>query len=222
MQTSLANRQFFEIWADKAVEQWRILLGIAIAVLVAVAVAGLVGSIKSKKEIAATNALYEAQTAAHKAVAEKKYDQAEGVLNAMIQAHPGTRGAFEAELQLGDIWMEAANFDKAAAAYQHAASESSDPFSKLLATYSVGVAHESAGKLDQAVKSYEEALGMSGSDFLKPELLMAEARCLEGLKQNQKAIEIYKQVQEKFSTRAYYSGAASAFEKQLAAEGAAK
>ena len=46
---------------------------------------------------------------------------------------------------------------------------------------------------------------------------MAQARCYEALNQGKKAIEIYKTVQEKYSTRAYYSGAASAFEKQLSA-----
>ena len=85
----------------------------------------------------------------------------------------------------------------------------------MLSHYTLGVAKETAGKLQEAVAEYEDALKAQGSDALRPEILMAQARCFEALKQPAKAIELYKTVQEKFATRSYYSGAASAFEKQL-------
>jgi hypothetical protein len=72
------------------------------------------------------------------------------------------------------------------------------------------------------VKAYGDALNISGSDFLRPEILMAQARCYEALHQAAKAIEIYKTVQDKYATRSYYSGAASAFEKQLSGGADAK
>ncbi|MGZ3702291.1 MAG: tetratricopeptide repeat protein [Bdellovibrionota bacterium] len=203
---------------EKVAEQWKILGAVLGVVLVAVAAIGISNEVHSRHELAGTNALYDAQTAAHKAVAEKKFDQAEQIYSAMIDQHSGTRAAFEAELQLGDIWMDAGNYDKAVTYYQKAAAESADPFSKLLATYTIGIAKESAGKFDEAVKSYEDALAINGSDFLRPEVLMAQARCLEALNQGKKAIEIYKTVEDKYASRAYYSGAASAFEKQLSAK----
>lgn len=213
----MSKQNLFEAWAEKIAEQWRVLGALVAAVLVVIAGMGIVNSMRAKQELAATNALYEAQTAAHKAVAEKNFDAAEQAYTGLLANHKGTRAAFEGELQLGDMWMDAANYDKAIAHYQQAAGQSKDSFSKLLATYTIGIAQESAGKLSEAVKSYDDALATAGSDFLRPEILMAQARCYEALKQPQKAIELYKTVQEKFATRAYYSGAASAFEKQLAA-----
>jgi tetratricopeptide (TPR) repeat protein len=207
----------WEAFAEKAAEQWKLLLGLVVAVLAVIAAMGLMNSIHARKELAASNSLYEAQVAAHKAVADKKYDVAEQAYASVIDAHKGTRAAFEAELLAGDMLMDAGSYEKAAGYYQHAVSDATDPFSKLLAIYTIGTAKESAGKYDEAVKAYEEALSTAGSDFLRPELLMAEARCYEALNQPKKAIEIYKTVQEKYASRSYYSGAASAYEKQLSA-----
>jgi len=217
MEKALFSLNAFESYAEKAAEQWKLLLGLVVAVLAVVGAMGLMNSLHARKELETTNSLYQAQMAAQKAVADKKYDQAEQAFATVISAHGGTRAAFEAELLTGDMWVDAGNYEKAVGFYQKAASDSTDPFSKLLATYTIGTARESAGKYDEAVKAYEAALNTAGSDFLRPELLMAEARCYEALNQPKKAIEIYKTVEEKFAARSYYSGAASAFEKQLSA-----
>jgi TolA-binding protein len=47
---------------------------------------------------------------------------------------------------------------------------------------------------------------------------MAQGRCYESMNQNEKAIAVYKAVEEKYPNRTYYSGAASAYEKQLKAK----
>ena len=211
-------KPLFEAWAEKAAEQWKLILGVVGVVLLVVAGVGIANELRSRRELAATNALYDAQMAARKDVAEKRLDQAGQVYEAMIEQHKGTRAAFEAELQLGDIWMDSGNYDKAVTYYQKAVTETNDPFSRLLSTYTIGIARESGGKLEEAVKAYGEALSFPGSDFLRPEILMAQARCYEALNQGQKAIEIYKTVEEKYASRSYYSGAAAAFEKQLSAK----
>ena len=54
---------------------------------------------------------------------DKKYDEAEKAFAAMIDAHKGTRAAFEAELQAGDVWMDAGNYDKAGTFYAAAAAD---------------------------------------------------------------------------------------------------
>lgn len=203
---------------EKLTDQWKVFAGVIAVVLVAVAAVGIAGELKAKREREANSALYEAQVAARKAAGEKKFEEAEKALSAVAEKHKGTRAAFEAELMSGDQWMDAGNYDKAVAHYQAAAQQAGDSFSKLLAAYTVGIAKESAGKLDEAVKAYEDALNVQGSDFLRPEILMAQARCYEALKNPKKAIEIYKNVQEKYASRSYYSGAASAFEKQLSAK----
>lgn len=205
-----------EVLVEKIAEQWKLLAAALVLVLVVMAGLGISNEMHSRREMAATNALYEAQIEARKA--DKKPEVAEQAFQKVIDGHKGTRAAFEAELQAGDAWIDAANYEKAAAHYQKAADESSDSFSKLLAIYNVGIARESAGKPEEAVKAYEQALAITGSDFLRPEILMAQARCYEALNQNAKAIEIYKTVEERFASRSYYSGAASAFEKQLSAK----
>ncbi len=208
----------FEKAVEKVADQWKIVASLLGLALVAVALYGVMNEARARKDREATNLLYDAQIAARKAVSEKKFEDAEKAYTPLLEKHKGTRAAFEAELQLGDIWMDAGNFDKAVAHYQKGAGLASDSFSRLLATYTIGIARESAGKLEEAVKAYEEALSIQGSDFLRPEILMAQARCFEALNQAKKAIEIYKTVQDKYATRSYYSGAASAYEKQLSAK----
>ena len=210
------SKPMMEVWAEKTAEQWKLIAGAVALVLLVMAGLGISNEMRSRREMAATNALYEAQIEARKA--EKNTEMAEQAFQKVIDQHKGTRAAFEAELQAGDAWIDAANYEKASAHYQKAADESSEPFSKLLAIYNVGIARESSGKPEEAVKAYEQALASTGSEFLRPEILMAQARCYEALNQTAKAIEIYKTVEEKFASRSYYSGAASAFEKQLSAK----
>lgn len=199
-------------------ERWQLFVAVLGAALVILAAAGVWKEYQSRRGREATNALFEAQVVARKAASDKKLDEAEKAYQAVLEKFSGTRAAYEAELQMGDLWVEAGSLEKAIPRYEGAVKAARDSFSRLLAIYALGIAKESSGKVEEAVASYEEALKVSGSDFLRPELLMAQARCYEALGQPQKAIEVYKTVQEKFASRSYYSGAASAFEKQLAAK----
>ncbi len=204
-------------YVDEIAKHWKILAAALGTVLVVLAVVGLWRDMQNRKNREATNFLYEAQTLARKSVEAKQPEEAVKAFASLLEKYPGTRAAFEARLQAGDIWMDAGNFEKAAESYQAAVKDASDSFGKVLSYYTLGVAHETAGKLQEAVNSYDEALKLQGSDFLRPEILMAQARCFEALKQPAKAIEIYKTVQDKFASRSYYSGAASVYEKQLSA-----
>ncbi len=204
--------------AEKLTEYWKPIAAAAVLVVVAIALLGVWNELRARKDREATNALYEAQVVARKLVDAKNFEEAEKTFAPLIEKFSGTRAAFEAELQVGDIWMDAGNFPRATEHYNRAANMTKDPFSRLLAQYNIGVAAETAGKPQEAVAAYESALGVQGSEFLRPEILMAQARCYEALNQAAKAIEIYKTVQEKYSTRAYYSGAASAYEKLLSAK----
>lgn len=204
--------------ADMIAKQWKVLAGAAGAVVVILAIVGVWNEVKSRRDKEATDRFYDAQLIARKAADQKNFEGAEAAYQPLLEKYKGSRPAYEAELQLGDIWMDAGNTDKAIQHYEAAMKSASDPFSKLLGHYTLGVAKESAGKLQDAVAEYESALKAQGSDFLRPEILMAQARCFEALQQPAKAIELYKTVQEKFASRSYYSGAASAYEKQLSAK----
>lgn len=188
------------------------------AVILAVLVVGLWQDQKSRKNEQATNALYDIQIQARELVAQKKFAEAEKAFDPIFEKYNGSRAAFEARLQIGDILMDQKNYSEASKRYEQAAALASDTFSKVLAQYSVGIARESAGQFQEAINGYEEALKNQGSEFLRPEILMAQGRCYESMNQNEKAIAVYKMVEEKYPNRTYYSGAASAYEKQLKAK----
>lgn len=205
-------------FSDTLADNWKLLLATIVAALVVISGIGMWKERGANRELAATNALYDAQLKAKDLVAAKQPDEAEKSFDKLLADYPASRAAYEAELQIGDFWMEAKNFDKATAHYKKATQLGKDSFSKILALYNLGIAQESAGKFKEAVDTYEQTVKADGSDFLRPEVLMAQARCFEALKENEKAIAVYKTVQEKFAARTYYSSAASAFEKQLAAK----
>jgi tetratricopeptide (TPR) repeat protein len=202
--------EFFE-------ENWRLLAGVVGALAVILAVAGFVNEQRKQKEREATNLLYEVQAKARALAAENRLQDAEAAFAPLLEKFPKSRAAYEGSLQLGDLWMDSGDFDKAVAQYERAAGIARDSFSRLLARYNLGIARETAGHFQEAVSSYEEALKTEGSDFLRPEILMAMARCLEALQQIPRAVEIYQEIQREFASRSFYSGAASAFEKQLTA-----
>ncbi len=214
----MQEKSAFDTISDKLTEQWKLLAAIVGTALLVLALVVAWTERRARIDRDATNLLYEIQSNSRKLVAEKKLDEAEKLFAPLLEKYKNTRAAFEAELQIGDIWMDGGNYELAATHYRNAVASTADPFSRLLANYNIGVAKETAGKCGDAVSAYDSALGIQGSDFLRPEILMAQARCYEVLNQTKKAIEIYKIVQEKYSGRAYYSGAASAYEKQLSAK----
>lgn len=205
----------FEQAAEKLLQFWKpIAAVIGVLIVTAIAYAGF-HEWKARQDRVAFDALFESQVSSRAFVAQKKYEEAEQAFAPVIQKHKGTRAAYEAELQIGDLWMDVGNYEKAAAHYEAAANSAPDPFSRLLANYDIGIAKETAGKPADAVAAYETALNVPGSDSLRAEIMMAQARCYEAMNQAQKAIDLYKTIAEKFSNRAYYSGAASAYEKML-------
>ena len=196
-------------------KNWKALAAACGAILLLALVVGVWKSREAERDRAASNLLYEIQAQSKSLIASKKYAEAEKMFDPLFEKYSGTRAAFEAQLQMGDLWMDAESYPEAVKRYEKAADIAKDPFSKVLVRYNLGIAKESAGQFQEAVVSYEDALSTKGSEFLRPEILMAEARCYEALNQVAKAVGIYKTVQEKYAAKTYYSGAASAFEKQL-------
>lgn len=205
-------------FSELMAQQWKLLAGVVAAAILVIVGIGIWKDRAAKREAAATNLLYETQVTARNLAAQNKMEEATKAYDPLFEKFPKSRAAYEGHLQIGDIWMDARNFENASKYYEMATHSAPDTFSRLLAQYNLGIAQETSGQLQQAVATYETALKNAGSDFLRPELLMAQARCYEALGQPDKAIEVYKMVQEKFATRTYYSGAASAFEKQLSSK----
>lgn len=197
---------------------WKPLAGLMIAVLVVVGAVGAWMEMGKSREKNAAEALYQASSKARELAEKKDFAGAAGQYDGLFQKYPKSRAAYEGALQVGDFWMEAKEFDKAVAEYRKAAGIGSDAFSRTLAVYNEGIAQELAGKFKEAAATYEQVLKGETADFLRPEIMMAQARCYEAIQDFANAIAVYKNVQTQYASRSYYSAAASAFEKQLASK----
>lgn len=200
---------------DFFVDNWKAVAGVIGALIVVLAGYGIWNERSQAREAQATNALYEAQKSARELADQKKIPEADAALGKVAEEYSGTRAAFEAAIQAGDLYMDAGTFPQAVQRYDQAANAAKDPFSKVLARYNLGIAKESAGQYQEAVAAYDDALNAKGSDFLKPEILMAQARCYESLGQAPKALAIYQEVQKNYAGNTYYSGAAAGFASKL-------
>ncbi len=194
-------------------DNWKPLAALVVVIAVALGAYGWWSDYSSGRERLATNLLYEAQLKSR--LHPQDFAQAEQAFQPLLEKYPASRAAFEAHLQMGDMRTEAGNYAEAITHYKKAAGIAKDAFAQLLVEYTLGVALESSGNWQEAAVRYEKALSVANTDFLRPELLLAQARCYEALQQPGKAVQIYKQIQEKFATNAYYNGAAAAFEKRL-------
>lgn len=202
-------------WEELVEKNFKAILAAVAVILVLVGFGFLWTDHAAKQEKAADALFYQAQTKARALALEKKPEEAVHSFDDLKAKFAGSRATYEAELQIGDIWMDAAKPEEASKSYESAIQLSKDPFSKILAHYSLGISLESAGKYQLAVDTYEKIAKEKKFDFLQPEILMAMARCHEKLNQKELAIGLYKEIQEKFSTRTFYSGAASVYEKNL-------
>lgn len=194
---------------------WKLILGLVAALCVVTGGWGVWRERAKSQELAATNMLFELQEQVRPLVEAKKLKEAEEKMSAVWTKYPSTRAAFEAQLQMGDHWMDAASYAEASKLYEMSAKVAKDSFSQVLAKYNMAIAVESAGKFQEAAQLYEEVQKLQGSDFLKPELMMAQARCLESASNVAKAVEVYQKIQKDFANRTFYSSAAAAFERLL-------
>lgn len=197
-------------------KNWKFMAGLVGVLVIGLVIAGGWSERRKARERAASELLFEVQNTAQPLLASKKNQEAERLFEPVFEKFPGSRAAYEAALQLGDMWMDAGSYAEAVKRYDQAVGLAKDSFSTLLARYNLGIARESAGQYQEAVNDYDQALKVKGADFLRPEILMAQARCYESLKQGDKAAQVYQEIQAKFGERSsYYKGAASAFERQL-------
>ena len=204
------NTETFTNWVGA---NFKIIIAGFVAIALAAGLWGLMRSQGMAKERKAANALYDATQKANTLVNEKKFAEAVAVYKELAASFPKTRAGFDAVLRMGDIWSDSGNLEEAIKQYEEAIKTAPDAFSRSLAEYNVGVAYENSGKYAEAAAKYESA--MKASEAMKPELLLAQARCYEKLGQKPKALELYKTLQEKFANKGYYSGAAAASAARL-------
>lgn len=114
-------------------------------------------------------------------------------LKALEQDYGKTRPAFDARLKLGDLYFQHGAFDKALPWYKKAAETAPGHFEKTLALSSLAYLNENAGKLNEAIQSYQQAIDI-GEVSLKGDLLLGLARCYEAIHDSAKARSIYDKI----------------------------
>lgn len=187
-------------------------LGIAmVALIVALGTYGVVRDRKQTHERQASSLLYTVRKDIQQDINVRAFDKVLAKFQPLFDKYPQTRAAFEAQMVIGDMWMDGGDNEKAAAAYRRGYEMSPDAFSRLLAKYNEALAMEQGKLFAKAENAYNEALGINGSDFLRPEILMAKARCLEAQKRFDEARKLYIELRDKFSDRGFYANAAEAF-----------
>lgn len=118
-------------------------------------------------------------------------------IQALVQQHAGTRAAYEAQLQLGGLYLEHANAEKAVPWFEKAVKSAPNPYEKTVALSAQAHALEDLGRHQDALQAYQSALEFGEAQF-KGQLLLAMARMHELLKDTAKARSTYDQIITQF------------------------
>ena len=100
-------------------------------------------------------------------------------IEAVTQAYPNTRPAYEGMMVLGKLYLDHGQPEKAVTWFQKA-TENSSSLDKALAWSSVGYAQENLAKYKEAIAAYDQALNQ-GEAVIKGDLLMGKARSYQAI-----------------------------------------
>jgi predicted negative regulator of RcsB-dependent stress response len=114
-------------------------------------------------------------------------------LKAVGEKHKGTSPGFQAEMMLGNLYLDHGSAVDAIPHYLVAAENPPGDLEKMSAYFTLAQAQESAGKCNDAVGSVDRALN-TGNASLKGDLLMTQARCYETLNDSAKAKAAYERI----------------------------
>lgn len=108
----------------------------------------------------------------------------------------GTRAAYEAQLVLGNLYFDHGDAARAAKAFESSVGSAPSAQEKAMAYSAQGRALENGGKYAEALTAYSQALGIikDSSQAIQGELLLAQGRCYELLKDTVKARSVYDQI----------------------------
>ncbi|MFQ5900206.1 MAG: tetratricopeptide repeat protein [Thermodesulfobacteriota bacterium] len=116
----------------------------------------------------------------------KDYEKTVTLFKEVVSSYPKSKVMPLAYLFLGDIYYQTGEYDDALNSYSHILKgDYDDNDIKTIALYSTGKTLESMGKLDEAIKQYEEIEQENADGFLKALVLMDLGRLYE--KQNRPA-----------------------------------
>jgi tetratricopeptide (TPR) repeat protein len=177
--------------------RWLLLSGIAVLVVLALAVGGwswyTAAHARGLRALAEATALARAAEGPQAAAAER--DAAVRALEDLIARYSSAQVVAPAAYHLGNLRFEAKAYEAARAAYSLALAKGASGSVGSLCRLGIGYTWEAQGKNAEALAAYQAALrGLKTSDFLYEELLMNVARMQEQSGTLAEAQETYRRI----------------------------
>ena len=124
--------------------------------------------------------------------------------------YSNTRAAYEAKLVLGNLYFDHGDSARAAQAFAGAVASAPTAQEKAMAYSAQGRALENATKYAEALDAYGKAIAIvKDSQAIQGELMLAQARCHELLKDTVKARAVYDQILSQMPASEYAKTAES-------------
>jgi TolA-binding protein len=182
------------------VGDWKIAAGLAICVIVIVALVAGYFVWGSRQEADASDLLFRAtrELGSSTRTAEDAARQEEGVrlLRELTTRYPRTAAAAEATLRLGTLYYTVGEYDEARNVYQGYVTRNPRGRVVFAAGMGVGDAYFSQGKYDKAMESYSQLIDRFPQEPLLPEAYLNLARTYLKMSKEQEAMRIYQKVTE--------------------------
>jgi len=182
------------------VGSWKMAAGLAIGVIVIVAIVAGYFAWGSRQEADASDLLFRAtrELGSSTRAAEGAARQEEGVrlLRELTTRYPRTAAAAEATLRLGTLYYTAGEYDEARNVYQGYVTRNPRGPVTFAAGMGVGDTHFSQGKYDKAIENYSQLIDRFPQEPLLPEAYLNLARTYLKMSKEQEAMRIYQKVAE--------------------------
>jgi tetratricopeptide (TPR) repeat protein len=148
----------------------------------------------NKKEKAAARTAESGVEAVFKKVnVAEKFSKSLVAFQKVAADFPKSRAAFDAQIQLGDLYMDHGQAADAVAWYRKAVDAAPTPRDRTLAQHSLGFAYEDSGKTAEALKAFESV--SSAADIgVKADALLAQARIQATSGNKDQARQLYDRV----------------------------
>jgi TolA-binding protein len=193
------------------VGSWKMAAGLAIGVIVIVAIVAGYFAWGSRQEADASDLLFRAtrELGSSTRTAEGAARQEEGVrlLRELTTRYPRTAAAAEATLRLGTLYYTAGEYDEARNVYQGYMTRNPRGRVVFAAGMGVGDAYFSQGNYDKAMESYSQLIDRFPQEALLPEAFLKLARTYVKMSKEQEAMRLYRKVAESYPSSGWEQNA---------------
>ena len=199
------------------VGNWKIAVGLAVGVIVIVALVAGYFVWGSRQAADASDLLFRAtrELGSSTRTAEGAARQEEGVrlLRELTTRYPRTAAAAEATLRLGTLYYTLGEYDEARNVYQAYVTKNPRGRVVFAAGMGVGDAYFSQGKYDKAMESYSQLIDRFPQEALLPEAFLKLARTYVKMSKEQEAMRLYQKVAESYPSSGWEQNARAELRK---------